>query len=157
MNEIKRENEMARAQFKIDNEQDSVFATDWIRNQLQGIDFPYEDWEPKQKAFDEFHDIHFRDFEKTNAWCEKHLKKVDWKKLKGAIRSKRLRKKRVFGEASIVIRVDMETRAHSILKTLAKHHGVTLSKAIEIYMEKAWLDLPLEDEKDDPTIDMFEN
>jgi len=136
---------MARAQFKIDNEQDSFFATDWIRNQLHGLDFPYEDYEPKQKAVDEFHEIHYRDFEKTNNWCEKHLKKADWKKLKGAIRSKRLRKKRVFGEASMVIRVDMEVRAHSILKALAKHHGVTLSEAIEIYMKDVWMELPEED------------
>ena len=137
---------MARTQFKIDNEQDSVFATDWIRNQLQGLDFPYEDYEPKQKAFDEFHDIHYRDFEKTNDWCEKHLKKADWKKLKGAIRSKRLRKKRVFGEADMITRVDMSSRAHSILKALAKRQGVTLSKTVEIYMEKAWLAIPLDEE-----------
>jgi hypothetical protein len=42
---------MARTQFKINNEQDSVFATDWIRNQLQGLDFPYEDYGFCRKSY----------------------------------------------------------------------------------------------------------
>ena len=137
---------MARSQFKIDNEQDSVFATDWIRNQLKGLDFPYEDSRQTIDAETEFKAIHFRDYENTNNWCEKHLKKADWKKLKGAIRSKRLRKKRVFGQADMITRVDVSSKAHSILKSLAKHHGVTLSEVIIQYMEKAWLEIPLEED-----------
>jgi len=137
---------MVRAQFKIDNEQDSVFATDWIRNQFKGLDFPYEDSRQAIDAETAFKEIHFRDYENTNHWCEKHLKKADWKKLKGAIRSKRLRKKRVFGQADMITRVDVSSKAHSILKSLAKHHGVTLSEVIIQYMEKAWLEIPLEED-----------
>ena len=144
---------MARAPFQIDNEQDSVFATDWIRNQLNGLDFPYEDSRQTLDAETEFKAIHFRDHEKTNHWCEKHLKKADWKKLKGAIRSKRLRKKRVFGQADMITRVDMSSKAHSILKALSIHYGVTLSEVIIKYMEKPWLEIPLEEETEDPTED----
>jgi len=136
---------MARAQFKIESNQDSVFASDWIRNQFKGFDFPYEDSRQTIDAENEFKEIYFRDHEKINNWCEKHLKKTDWKKLKGAIRSKRLRKKRVFGQADMITRVDISSKAHIILKSLAKHHGVTQSEVIIQYMEKAWFKIP-EDE-----------
>lgn len=141
---------MARAQFKIETKQDGWIARDWVKSKLEGFYFPYhddvDDYTMKNyKAKESFQEMD-KEPEEINTWCETHLNKDQWKKLKGAIRAGRLRQSRKSDYDKSIKRIDISNHARYMLQELSKHHGVTYSEVIEKYLEKAFYALP---EKDD--------
>lgn len=141
---------MAREKFKIENKPDAWIARNWIRSKLAGFYFPYtddvNDYSTKNyKAEESFNTMDSKP-EEINTWCEAHLNKDQWKKLKGAIRAGRLRISRKSNYNKVIKRIDISPRARYMLQDLSKHHGVTYSEIIEKYLDKPFMDLPEKEE-----------
>ena len=69
-----------------------------------------------------------------NAWCEKYLPTDEWTKLKHAIRKRRQRQQNYGDQTTVTI----STEAHKYLSRVAERDDVTLSEAVEYYLQKAW-------------------
>jgi|APSaa5957512535_1039671.scaffolds.fasta_scaffold04481_5 hypothetical protein len=132
---------MARPKFKIDDGDKLSFCQKWISNQFhKKVLFPCFDPEVISSSKKAFETISYGNYGELNDWSEKYLDSSQWQKMKGALRARR-HKIENYGETK---RVDMDEVAHRMLKDLSKHHGVTLSKVIRIYLEKPWLKIPTE-------------
>lgn len=139
---------MAKAKFKIENKIDGAHIHDWMKRQFTDVNF-LDHSEDAWQAKKDFKKIKWDDFDELNTFCEKYLKKSDWKRLKGALRSVRYRAAKNYGSSDDdgIRRVDLNNKAHRILKKLSMHYGVTLSGVIIEYMENAFWELP--DEEDE--------
>lgn len=76
--------------FFIDSEQRIDVATNWIQEQFQEGDFPYfdtnSDYLDKNNIAEiQFLCLHFNPNLNVNDWCEYHLNRNQWRRLKQAI------------------------------------------------------------------------
>jgi len=116
---------MPRKKFIIQSEEQSKIAWNWINKQSLN------------KA--EFEKLADYQFTEINQWCEENLNSKQWTRLKGAIRAHKLRR-----SDKKPIRVDLNTKAHLILKELSLSYGVTISGLIVMKLEADWQELPEE-------------
>ena len=136
---------MAKAKFKIENKQDHWAARSWIKGKLEGFSFPVSDSIENstsknmeaEKDFNQMND----NAEQLNQWCETYLDSKQWTKLKNAIRAARMRLDRKKNYDKSIKRIDITNQARYMLKELSKHHGVTYSGVIEMYLKKPFMDL----------------
>lgn len=137
---------MSRARFTIENKIDAAHIHDWLKKQFMNVNF-LEHSEDSWQAKKDFEKVTWNDFEALNQFCEQHLKKSNWKRLKGALRSTKYRQSKKYGSSDQdgLRSVDLNNRAHWILKKIAIHHGITLSETIIKYLEKPFNQLPEED------------
>jgi len=121
-------------------ESDKDFAERWINNQLIQFDFPHRC--PKENSIAKDELIGINQASKVNSWCEAHMDKVQWKKLKSAIRAARIREVRARDSKKKVKRLEVSEESHRILHALAKNDGVSVSVWIKKNLKKRWEKLP---------------
>ncbi len=74
-------------------------------------------------------------------WCDKWLSNEQWKQLKDAMRAARKRIHDRTGDRDPKVNVTLTRRAWSMVTSLAKREGVTLSEFLESRFEDEWLAL----------------
>ena len=130
---------MARTLFIIKNIQDVNQAEQWILNQFHKGDFPYfgtDDYLDKNNlAENQF--VRISDYEvQINDWCERYLNRDQWIRMKGALRSGRLRNKRFNGQINKIKRIDLSQHAYHVLNNIAQYEKKTLSDTLIKHLER---------------------
>ena len=122
---------MPRAIYKI-TEQDFLHVSQYLydRVMLRKLHLCEEpSWDTAEKAFFEVYTLSKKSNRSglLNAWCEEHLTKGDWQKLKAAVRKRRERTVQYGESRSITI----SKKAHDLLVKIAERDYVTFSDVLE--------------------------
>ena len=117
-------------------DKDAMPAHRWINNQINkhaGY-FPINSINTmgdNSKAHDTFSKLKPNDANDINTWCEEHLNKAQWKKLKNSIRAYRLKLKREDDLTLDVKRIAIKVPVYEKLKALADVRNEGLSETVE--------------------------
>ena len=128
---------MARAMYTI-TDSDYTHACAYIEDKLQKQEFAFCHKRSMDTARSELFDIVHSSqrqwrAEQLNEWCEKHLGKADWLKLKVGIRKRRERWARHDELKSVAI----SAKAHRLLTSISKRDSVTFSEILEHLLLRA--------------------
>lgn len=123
-------------------DKDVLPAHRWIQGQIikQGGYFPVNSIDVmgnNSKAHDTFSKLKPTDASGINSWCEKHLEKAQWKKLKNSIRAYRLKLKRADDLTLDVKRIAIKVPVYERLKALSDERNEGLSEALEWLLDNA--------------------
>ena len=117
-------------------DKDAIPAHKWIQGQISNSPgyFPTNSIEAmgdNSKAHDTFFKLKANDASGINTWCEVHLDKAQWKKLKNSIRAYRLKLKRIDNLTLDVKRIAIKVPVYDRLKALADNRNEGLSETVE--------------------------
>lgn len=128
---------MARARYTI-IDSDYTHACAYIEDKLQKQEFAF----CRERSIDTakaelFQIVHSSQrkgrADRLNEWCEKHLAKADWLKLKVGIRKRRER----WARHDELKTVAISAKAHQLLTKIAKRDNVTFSEVLEHLLARA--------------------
>ncbi len=128
---------MARAKYEI-TDADYAHACAYIEDKLQLQEFAFCREHSTEVARGELFEIVHGSQRKgraelLNQWCEKHLTKGDWLKLKASVRKRRER----WARHDQLKTVSISAKAHRLLAKIAKRDCVTFSEVLEHLLAKA--------------------
>ena len=96
-----------------------------------------EHWQARK----DFSLVEHGDVEGLAHWCREWLSAGQWKRLQGALRAQRKRKRDMTGDRNPKKTISLDQDAWQILSDLAKRDKVTISKFLVRRLEKEWLTL----------------
>ena len=128
---------MPRARYTI-TDADYTHACAYIEDKLQKQEFAFCRERSMDTARSELFEIVHSSLrkgraERLNEWCEKHLAKSDWFKLKVCIRKRRERWNRHDELKTVAI----SAKAHRLLTSISKRDSVTFSEILEHLLLRA--------------------
>ena len=135
---------MPRTKYRI-SAGDAHSASVWIERKFGKWPriWPHENWDKNVEAEEEFRGFLGSRLDRDawakflNDWCERHLDSRQWNQLKNAVRAARKReaeRRSLDGRR----RVDLRDHAHSMLRTIARRHQMTLSDVIERFLREEY-------------------